>query len=420
MPDRSSQPEIRVCVLVHQYYHRHARVRRYAEALADAGAQVDVLCVRDPNHPFAGQRNGVRILTIPVGRGYRELGSYLFEYGAAFVLFSARLLMLHIKNRYQVIQVHNMPDFMIFTALIPRIFRARLILDICDPMPEFYMSKCGRQRSNIVVRLMEVQEKFSSMFAHAVITANSNFKANLVRRGIPADKIMVISNMPDTRLFNRSKYEQERRGKSKHFTLIYPGTIAPRYGLEVAIRALPLLKREIPQLRLLIIGQQTGHARELATLAKQLGVSPFVQFKHLIPVDEVPRQIIQADVGIYPSRPDPHMSIAMPAKVLEYAVMGIPVIASRLKVLDDTFTNSAMMFFEPGNVEQFARCVLELFENPARRDELVRNADDVLVHTRSWSDERQAYFSLLERLVSMRGKLAAVDERDREATGEAI
>jgi glycosyltransferase involved in cell wall biosynthesis len=410
---------IKVCLVVYQYYHRHARVRRYAEALADAGAQVDVLCPRDPNHPFAGRRSGVRIFTIPVSRGYKNLSSYLLEYGAAFVLFTARLLVLYVKNRYQVIQVHNMPDFMVFTALIPRIFRARLVLDICDPMPEFYMSKYERQ-TNTIVRLMEVQEKLSSMFAHAVITANSSFKTNLVRRGVAADKITVISNMPDTRLFNRSKYEQERRGKSKHFTLIYPGTIAPRYGLEVAIRALPLLITEIPQLRLLIIGQQTEHARELATLAKQLGVSSFVQFKHLIPVDEVPRQIIQADVGIYPSRPDPHMSIAMPAKVPEYAAMGIPIIASRLKVLEDTFDDSAIMFFEPGNVEQFAHCVLELFENPARRDELVRNADSIFVRTHSWSEERQAYFSLLERLASMRGKLAAVDERDEEAIKEAI
>jgi len=305
-----------------------------------------------------------------------------------------------------------MPDFLVFTALIPRIFGAKLILDIHDPMPEFYMSKYKSQTNSTAVRLVRGQEKLSSMLAHAVITANSNFSDNLVKRGMPADKITVVNNVPDPKVFNRSGYRKECRSKSKHFTLIYPGTIAPRYGLDVAIRALPQLITRIPQLRLVIIGSQVEHVNELATLAEQLGVSSFIQFKPIIPVDEVPRHIVQADVGIYPALPDPHMNIATPAKVLEYAVMGIPIIASRLKVLEDLFTDSALMFFDLGNADQFARCVLELFESPARRDELVQNADSIFVRTHSWSDERQAYFNVLNRLLAPRAAVVALDERD--------
>jgi glycosyltransferase involved in cell wall biosynthesis len=288
-------------------------------------------------------------------------------------------------------------------------------------MPEFYMSKYEECHTNsTAVRLMRLQEKLSSMLVHAVITANSNFEDNLVKRGIPADKITVVNYVPDPQVFNRSEYKEERNSKSKHFTLIYPGTIAPRYGLDVAIRALPLLIIRIPQLRLVIIGPQVEYMDELATLAQQLGVSPFVQFKPTIPVDEVPWQVIQADVGIYPALPDPHMNIATPCKVLEYAVMGIPIIASRLKVLEDLFTNSAIMFFEPGNVDQFARCVLELFESPARRDELVRNTDNSFVRTHSWNSERRAYFNLLNRLLSPGQGVVALDERDQDSVREAI
>jgi glycosyltransferase involved in cell wall biosynthesis len=410
---------IKVCMIVHQYYYRDPRVRRYAEALANAGAQVDVLCPRDQNQSSSEQRDGVRIFTIPLNRGYRGRGSYLLEYGAAFIIFAVRLLALYIKNRYQVIHVHNMPDFLAFTALIPRIFGANLILDIHDPMPEAYMSKYKCQTNSLAVQLMRVQEKLSSMLAHAVITANSNFKDNLVKRGIPADKITVVNNVADPEVFNRNRYEKERHSKGKHFTLIYPGTIATRYGLDVAIRALPLLITRIRQLRLVIIGAQVEYADELATLAEQLGVSSFVQFKPIIPVDEVPRQIIQADVGIYPALPDTHMSIATPCKVLEFAAMGIPVIASRLKVLEDLFGDSALMFFEPGSVEQFARCVLELFDSPARRDELVRNTDNIFVRTHSWSDERRAYFDLLNRLLDpMAG--VALDEKDESSANLAV
>jgi glycosyltransferase involved in cell wall biosynthesis len=114
------------------------------------------------------------------------------------------------------------------------------------------------------------------------------------------------------------------------------------------------------------------------------------------------------------------MNIATPMKVLEYAAMGIPIIASRLKVIEDLFTDSALLFFDPGNVYQFARCVLELFASPARRDELVRNADAVFVRMHPWSDKQRAYFNLLNRLLAPREEVVAWDKADESAAEEVI
>jgi hypothetical protein len=146
----------RICLLVNQYSYRHARVQRFAEALADAGAIVDMLCLRERNRTAIGEPRGVRVITIPVSRQIRDNKGLLFEYLAAFVLFSVRLLILHAKNRYHVIQVHNMPDFLVFAAFIPRLLGAKLILDICDPMPEIYLSKtAGRGNGNLALRLQQ-------------------------------------------------------------------------------------------------------------------------------------------------------------------------------------------------------------------------------------------------------------------------
>jgi len=400
---------IKVCMVVHQYYYSDGRVRRYADALADVGAQVDVLCLRDVNYPYSGQRDGVRIFSIPVSRSRGSRGSYLVEYAKALTLFSARLLKLFARNRYHVVHVHNMPDFLVFAAIIPRIFGAKIILDIHDPMPEFYMSRYRDRMNGAAVRLLQVEETLSSMLAHAVITANPRFKARLVERGMCADKITVINNVADPSVFSRDRYKGERRGDGQHFTLIYPGTIAPRYGLDVAIRALPLLVAKIPQIRLVILGAYAPHIDELAELAQRIGVSSYVQFKPAIPVDEVAQQLVQADIGIYPALPDPYMDLITPVKVLEFAIMGIPIVASRCQVLEELFTDSGIMFFEPRNVDQFARCVLELFNSPGRRDQLVRNADRIFVATHSWAEERRTYFDLLNRLVASREDAIAVD-----------
>jgi glycosyltransferase involved in cell wall biosynthesis len=394
------QDTIKLCMVVHAYYYGDTRVRRYVDALVDKGVWVDVLCLRDQSEPRRYQSGVERVFTIPIGRFANSLGGYVLEYGIAFILFSIRLLGLHIRNHYDVIHVHNMPDFLIFAALIPKILGAKLILDIHDPMPEFYMSKFELQESSALVWLMEIQERLSSLFSHAVITANTHFKNNITGRGVPAEKITVVNNYPDPEVFDRNQYREKYHSDKKYFTLFYPGTVAPRYGLDVAIRALPKLVGEIPQLRLVIVARQRKFVDELTALANQLGVSDFIQFKPSVPVEEIAKEIARADIGIYPGLPDPHMSIAMPTKVLEYAFMGIPIVASRLRVLSKFFGDSAVMFFEPGNVDQFSECVLELFYDPDRRQELIQNAKERLVCMGNWDEERDAYFSLLNRLVA--------------------
>jgi glycosyltransferase involved in cell wall biosynthesis len=190
--------------------------------------------------------------------------------------------------------------------------------------------------------------------------------------------------------------------RNKHFEMIYPGTIAPRYGLDTAIEAMQFLVKKIDHPKLVIIGSQQndGYVSELQALAEKLGVSNFVCFIPEVPLEEIPFYINRADVGIYPARTDPHMNVAVPGKVIEYAFMGIPIVASRLKVIEELLTESAALLFDPGNSKQFSDCVLELYANPIKRKELVRNADRIFVSAHNWKNEQKLYFNLLDRLVN--------------------
>jgi glycosyltransferase involved in cell wall biosynthesis len=389
---------IKIAMVVHQCYQRDPRVRRYAEALTEAGVQVDVLCLRDPLKESSGRR-GLSLFPIPVVHEADSARGYLLEYATSFTLFATRLMQLYVKNRYQLIHVHNMPDCLVFSALLPKILGARLILDIHDPMPEFYQSKFEMRGKGAAVSVLRWEEKISCKFADAVITANPTFKANLIGRGVPAHKITVVNNFPDSRVFDRARCRAACPDRRDCFTLICPGTIAPRYGLDVVIRALPRLVSHIPQLRLAIIGKRTAHVSELLRLADELGVTPFIEFKSVVPVEEIPAQLAAADVGIYAALSGPHMDIAVPTKILEYGMMGLPIVSSRLKAVEGLFDDSEVMFFDSGDVDQFAGCILELYSNSTRRDDLVQNVDDKLRLAISWGHERRVYLALLNRLL---------------------
>ena len=145
-------------MIVHNSYESDSRVRSYAESLVDAGHKVDVLCLKSKKTDFIIKPTGLRILTIPFKRFDKNNGNYFLEYGLSFTLYTLWILYFFVKNRYQIIHVHNMPDFLIFTALIPKLFGAKIILDIHDPMPEFYQSKYRKNRGSAGLQMMLLQE----------------------------------------------------------------------------------------------------------------------------------------------------------------------------------------------------------------------------------------------------------------------
>jgi glycosyltransferase involved in cell wall biosynthesis len=389
-------------MIVHKNYYQDPRVRRYVESLVKTGALVDVICPpQDPNFDVVFQvQDQIRVHVIPIRHAGGNKVGYALEYLFSFIWYSLRLSILCFRNRYTIVHVHNMPDFLIFAAVIPKIKGTPLVLDIHDPMPEVFISKYGEQSNKLMQNLIKWQEKISCWLADEVITVNSTCKTNLINRGIPPEKITVVHNFPNSDIFDRERYLNECGAPRKYFTLIYPGTLAPRYGLETVVRALVQLKEKIPEIRLLIFCQSTPYKDELQRLANQLGVSSCIEFKRLVPHEEMPHELIKADIGIYPAVNDIHMSLATPTKVLEFSAMGIPIVSSRLKMVEELFGDSAIMFFESGNVSQFAERVMELYQNPTLCEELTANAYQIFVQNFSWEHEFQIYLEMLHRLLS--------------------
>lgn len=405
MKNSTKAEPMRVCMVVHQNYFDDARVRRYCEALAAEGAFIDVLCIADAARSNTKAMNNITVHTIPVDKDYQSKADFLLGYIHAFFLYFFKLTILHFRHRFSVVHIHNMPDFLVFTALIPRILGTPVILDIHDIMPEFFVSKFGIQPDHYMVKVIRFQEKLSTMFANAVITACRGFQRKLVNRGLPEKKLLVIYNTPNTGFFNREKFKEIRSAKRSRFTLIFPGTQAPRYGLDIPIRAMPELARKIENVHLQIIGWQNDYTRELQVLAEELGVTNRVEFIPAVPVDKVPELLSAADLGIYPAIRDQYMDVAVPEKVFEYSLMRLPIVATRLTVLEEMFSDKAILYFESNQLDQFIARVMEIYTNSELAEELMTQADLEYSQEFSWVKGRLDYFRLLDGLTGKRHKL---------------
>ena len=238
-------------MLAYTHYSIDSRVRREAEALAARGDQVDMISLIEEG--VGKELNGVRFFPISLIR-YRGSSNlvYMVQYFIFFIIATVRITRLHMKHRYQVIQVHTMPDFMVFATLIPKLMGAKIILDVHDLMPELYASKFRLSLSHPVIRFITWIELISIGFAHQAIAVHVPHRNVLIAHGNPEDKLQILLNVPDLKGLNIES--TTRNSVHDTFNLLDHGTIAKRHGLEIAIDAVAELKDEIPSIRLSIIG----------------------------------------------------------------------------------------------------------------------------------------------------------------------
>src|SRR5260221_10975857 len=128
----------RALLVVHSYYLRDTRPRRLATTLTDAGWDVDVVCARDEGEPRTETVHGVHIHRLPARRQRGTKFRYAFEYASFTLMALVRVTALWLRRRHQAVYVIGIPNFLVFAAIVPRLGGARVMLDMRDPLPEFF------------------------------------------------------------------------------------------------------------------------------------------------------------------------------------------------------------------------------------------------------------------------------------------
>ena len=388
-------PMKKICMLAYTYYLHDPRVRREAETLAKHGYEVDCLCLRAKGQLKCEQVNGVRLYRLPLSK-YR--GSSRIKYALAYVWFFVlsffAVTRFYFKNRYRVIQYHTLPDFIIFSGIIPKAFGAKLVLDMHEVMPEFYMSKFRFGISHPLVKALRLIERTSVRFAHAVIVVNDPIERLLRKRCRPKSSITVVMNTADESIF--ASGHRMQAGRNNGFIAMYHGTLTYLYGVETAIRAVAKVKDKIPDLEFRILGSE-AEMDKLKDLANELGVSGNVVFVGRVGMEAVPEYIAQADIGVMPTVKDGYIDLSFSNKLAEYVSMKTPAVATRLRSTLEYFTEDAISYFESRDVEALASKILALYMNPQKRLLQAEKAFQQYQGIR-WTVMKKRYIGLIESL----------------------
>ncbi len=378
-------------------YRRDPRVKREAEALIEMGHRVVFLARRQPGEPHREVIEGVEVIkTVVLKARCDTILEYLLDYALFFLMISFHLA-AH-PRQYNLIHINNMPDFLVFATWLPRMLGRPVIHDVHDLMPELYSEKYASRGKNWVIQALEAQERWAGKFASAVLTVEERLKDILSERGIPREKIQVLMNLPDERIFPQ-RDTLARGPREAPFVMVYHGTLARRLGLDIAIEAVALAKKSIPLLELRIIG--AGEERDrLIGLRNNLGLQEIVTFSDgFVPVERIPAMIDDADVGLVPLRISSGTDIMLPTKLLEYVNMGIPCIVPRTGTISRYFDERMVEFFEAENVESLTSAILKLYRDPEKRARLSQEANVRFGNKYKWSAHKKVYTNLVARLL---------------------
>src|SRR5262245_62378362 len=134
---------------------------------------VELICLRQSTKDLKNERlRGVDVRRVPIARRRGGILGYLYQYLAFLLISSAIIVGRSLSRRYDLVYVHNMPDFLVLSGLIPRLFGAKVILDLHDPMPELMQTIFNLPPSAKSVGLLRRVEKWSIRLADSVITVN--------------------------------------------------------------------------------------------------------------------------------------------------------------------------------------------------------------------------------------------------------
>ena len=388
-----------VCMVVHAYYEEDPRVRRQAEALVAAGWQVDVFGLRREGESATGIVAGVNVHRLPVGR-HQGAGPlmYVAEYGAFLVRAMFATTRAHRRRHYGLIQVHSMPDYLVFAAAPMKLAGVPVLLDLHEVMAEFFKTRFPGAANGVTSFLLRLQERMSIAFADEVLTVCDPFADRLLRNGLDPKRLTVVMNSPDLRLFDPSAHPHRDFMADGILKIIYTGALTPTYELDVLLRAIARLRQVRPDLPLTAAFYGRGDARDsLESLAAELGIAELVTMPGRIPIEDVAGTVAGADIGVAPTRLDPFTEMTLSGKVLEYAAMGKPVVASRLPSVAGYFAPDTLAFYEPGDPVSMSNAMLALVDD--RKETAARvERTGVRIEELSWARQFEAYRGVVERL----------------------
>ena len=312
------------------------------------------------------------------------------------------------ETKADIIVVRDIP--LAWTALgIGRLLRLPVVLDMAENYPAMIQDLWDYQGFSIVnflVRnpsIIRMVERVSVRQCDHVVAVVEESRARLISLGVDPTRISLVINTPTSGRFVDSPRVNGvgvlRRPRS--LTILYLGLLEWARGLETAIRAIALVRKRLPEVKLVIVGSGR-HEADFKRVVAELELQDSVQFLGWLDYTKAIEVIKECDIGLVPHHATESWNTTIPNKLFDYMSMGKPVIVSDAKPTKRIVQEERCgMVFENQNAEDLSRVIVEL-EDESVREEMGRNGKGAVATKYNWAVDEERLLKALDLAVAER------------------
>ena len=312
---------------------------------------------------------------------------YLLEYSAAL----AWTFFLSLRIRFDVVHACNPPDLFWLIGAFYKLFGKKFLFDHHDANPELYEAKFGRR--DFLWKVMRFLEKMTFRFADVSIATNESYRRiALERGGMDPDKVFVVRSGPS---LERMKIVPPAK-KQRKYLVGYVGVMGKQEGIDLLLRAVGVIVKERQDVHFGLVGGGTS-LEEMQALARELGVAEYVTFTGRVPDAELLAVLNAADICVNPDVANEMNDISTMNKIMEYMALGKPIV--QFDLTEGRYSaQDASLYARRNDPADFARKIIELLDDPARRARMGEYGRRRVLDTLEWRHEAPRLLAAYEAL----------------------
>lgn len=375
------------------------RVWLEARTLKESGCSVSIICPRFRNERSFEALEGVNIYRYSRPLPTKGFLSYVFEFSYCLIMTFILSVWVFFRHGFDVIHACNPPDTFFIIGLFYKIFGRKFFFDQHDLCPEVYLAKYGEEKRGLAYRMLLLLEYLTYKTADRVIVTNNSYRDVAISRGrLDPDKVFVVRSGPDLNKF-RKVLPDEGLKRGRKFLVSYLGIMAAQDGVDYLLMAIDVIvnkyKRE--DIAFMLIG--SGDSMEdLKGLRDELGLDGAVVFTGMMHGEKLLQYLSTSDVCVAPDPKNSMNDKSTMNKILEYMALERPIVSFDLK--ESRYSaGEAALYARPNDVREFADRILELIDDPARREKMGKIGYERLKAGLSWEHNRKSLLDAYNRKI---------------------
>jgi glycosyltransferase involved in cell wall biosynthesis len=373
------------------------RVRQEAAALRSIGYEINVVCPKSNEDRATFEVvDGVRVYRYwQPWEGDGPVG-HTVEYVWAMMCCLGFILWIWARHGFDVLHAANPPDLFVVIAMPFRLFGKKFVYDQHDLCPELFDTRVGN--GHLMRRGLLFFERRSYRSANFVIVPNQSFYDIAIKRSsIRPEKICIVRNGPDLSYFYPGACRPELKKRAAYLAL-YIGGMAEQDGVNrlVAAACHIVHVRGRKDLLFVLLGDGPKY-QEIKRMARSLGVEEHFVFRGWVNDAEILDYLSTADVCLVPDPPSPINQLSTFMKIMEYMSCGKVSISFNLLESRRT-AGPAAIYVERDDPALFGDAILEILDDPKKREELGQAALERVRTSLHWGLSRQVLVKAYQQM----------------------